>query len=251
MKKTLDENKMLQAAKVFIFNTFINNYAVERVAFGFEKPGDRAPIELYLKHLPIEVDDETVMRNNIPGVYIDKQERISTEQDYSEYVHDLFVTQMERIFWDAPKDIALEHASEEIPLVSHYRERLFGFLPLFAEILNVEVEYGVFDVIPTDKAERATEYHKWKKFVTAVLFIPLKPGSRINRYVEEFTNAPYYIRRLIEQDGENFYLKPTDIQSYEYAFALFSLMQFLNDENVKILELKMFEWERRHNTTAV
>lgn len=248
MEMTLDDEKLLQATKAIILNSFINNYAVERVAFGYEKPGDQAPIDLYLKHLFLGFDYESQMRKDIPGIYIDEQEHISTEQDYSEYVRDLFVMQMEQIFFDAPKDLRLERDGEEIPLLPRFRDFLFGILPLFAEILNIEIEYNVFDIIPTDKEARSKEYSKWFKFVTAILLKPLRSGSQINRYVKDITSAPHYIRRLIEKKGRNFYLKPIDINSYEYIFALFSLMLFKNSENIKIFELKMLEWERRLKT---
>lgn len=246
MEMTLDDERTLKALKAIILNTTINNYAVERVAFGYEKPGDPAPIDLFLKHIFLGFDYEPHMRKDIPGVYIDEQERICDNQDYVEYVHDLFVLQMERIFFDAPKDRRLESDGEEIPILSRFRDYLFGIKPLFAEVLNVEVEYNAFDVIPTDKAERTKEYCKWLKFVTAILLKPLRSGSQINRYVKDIANAPHYIRRLIEKKGNNFYLKPIDINSYEYIFALFSLMLFSNDENGKLFELKMFEWERQH-----
>lgn len=243
MEETFDIDKGLKALKTIVLNSQINNYAVERVAFGYEKPGEQAPIDLYLEHIFLGFDYEPQMRKDIPGVYIDEQERISAKQNYSEYVHDLFVYQIESIFFDAPKDIHLERAGEEIPLLPHFRDYLFGIIPLFAEVLNVEVEYNAFDLISTDKVERTKEYCKWLKFVTAILLKPLRSGSQINRYVKDITNAPHYIRRLIEKKGKNFYLKPKNIDSYEYIFALFSLMLFKNDENGKLLELKMRKWE--------
>lgn len=248
MERTLDDERLLQATKALILNALINDYAVERVAFGYEKPDDIVPIDLYIKHLFLGFDYKPSMRKNIPGIYIDEQMRISTKYSYTEYVYDLFVSQMGRIFGDAQKDIRLERTGEEIPLLPRFREYLFGILPLFAEVMNVEVKYDAFDVIPTDKKVRLAEYIKWHRFVTAVLLKPLRSGSQINRYVNDITSAPHYIRRLIEKNGKNFYLKPVNINSYEYIFALFSLMIFQNDENKKLLELKMLEWECRHKS---
>ncbi len=242
MENRIDTERIYNATKAIIVNSLVNDYAVERVAFGFEKPGDIAPIELYAEHLDLSRFLTTDNRKCIPGIYIDEQERIKTEQDYAEYVRDLFVTQMERIFISAPKDARLERKGEEIPLTSRFREYIFGLLPLFTEILNVKVEYQVFDVIPTDKAIYAAEYEKWQKFVTAILLKPLRSGSQVNRYVKDFTYAPYYVRRLIEKRGKNFYLKNADIESKGYIFALFSLMRFMNGENTALLELKMREF---------
>lgn len=244
MENTIDESKILGALQALILNLQVNYYAVERVAFGYEKPGDPAPVDLYLEHLHLNIDDGLHRRNDIPGVYIDEQECISVEQDYAEYVRDLFVSQTEKIFMHAPKDIRMERDGEELPILSRFREYVFGLLPLFTEILNVEVKYDAFDVMPTPTV--ADEYDKWRKFVTAILIKPLRSGSQINRYVKDFTDAPQYIRRLIEKKAKNYYLKPLDMNSYEYAFALFSLMQFMNDENGKLFELKMREWERRN-----
>lgn len=193
---------------------------------------------MYLNHLHLFDNSAT----DITGAYIDEQERISAEQDYAEFVNDLFITQMQNVFDDAPRDIRLEQAGEELPLLPRYREYLLGLLPLFTEVLKVEAKYNAFDVVPNDK----TEYPKWRKFVTAVLLKPLRSGKSINHYVKNFTNAPHYVQRLIEKIGNNYYLKSVDINGYEYIFALFSLMQFMNAENDKILELKMLEWERRH-----
>ncbi len=247
MENSIDTEKILEATKALIINTLVNDYAMERVAFRYEKPGDKAPIELYAEHLNISRFITPDSRECIPGTYVDGQERISTEYDYDKYVRDLLVLQIEKIFADAPKDVRLEREGEEIPLLPRFRKYLFGLLPMFTEILNVEVEYDFFDVIPTDKAARATEYPKWQKFVTAILLKPLKSGSRINRYVKDFTCAPYYVNRLIEKKGGNFYLRTADIESREYIFALFSLMRFMNAENNNILELKMREWARRNN----
>lgn len=246
MEKILDADKIFTAFKSIALNVTINDYAIERVAFGYEKPGDPAPIDLYLKHINFGFDYEPQMRKDIPGFYINEQECISTEQDYAAYVHDLYVMQMESIFVDAPKDVQLKRASEEIPILPRFRDFLFEIEPVFAEVLKVEVEYNVFDLIVSDKEARKNEYSKWLNFVTAILLKPLRAGGRINRYVKDISSAPHYIRRLIEKKGSNFYLKPIDINSYEYSFALFSLMLFKNDENGKLLELKMFEWERQY-----
>ncbi len=245
MENTIDESKILGALHALILNLQINYYAVERVAFGYEKPGDSAPVDLYLEHLHLNIDD-VHRRNDIPGVYIDEQECISVEQDYAEYVRDLFVSQTEKIFKDAPKDVRMERDGEELPILPRFREYVFRLLPLFTEILNVEVKYDAFDVIPT--ATASDEYDKWRKFVTAILIKPLRSGSQINRYVKDFTDAPYYVRRLIEKKGKNYYLKPLDMNSYEYAFAAFSLFRFMNAENGKLFELKMREWERRNKS---
>lgn len=243
----LNADKIRNAVRAIALNTLVNDYAVERVAFGFEKPGDKAPIDLYLSHLRLSVNDGLHKRADIPGVYIDEQERISAELDYAEYVRDLFVYQMECIFINAPKDIYKERTGEEIPLLPRFREYLFGLLPLFTEVLSVEVANNVFDVIPiADDAMRSAKYQKLQKFVTAVLLKPLRSGGQINRYVKDITFAPHYVSRLIEKKGKNFYLKHVDIESYEYIFALFSLMQFTSGEHYRLLELKMREWERRH-----
>lgn len=242
MEYTIDESKILGALQALILNLQINYYAVERVAFGYEKPGDQAPIDLYLQDLHLNIND-VHNRNDVSGVYIDEKECISIEQDYAEYVRDLFVEQTERIFIDAPKDVRMERDGEELPILPRFREYVFGLLPLFTEILNSDVKYDAFDVMPT-ATDRTDKYDKCRKFVTAILIKPLRSGSQINRYVKDFTDAPQYIRRLIEKKGKSYYLKPLDMNSYEYAFALFSLMQFMNGENDKIFELKMREWER-------
>ncbi len=241
MERTLDTEKMNKALYAIILNLLVNNYAVERVAFGFEKPGDQVPIELYLDHLHLNIYNAPNKRKDIPGIYIDEQEHVSTEQDYAEYVRDLFVLQMQSIFYDAPTDTRLERDGEELPFIPRFRNYFFSLLPLFTEVLN---KYDAFDVIPTNN----TDYDKWRKFVTAILLKPLRSGSRINRYVRDFMNAPFYIRRLIECKGNNYYLKPIDIESSEYCFAVFSLMKFMNGENSELLELKMREWERLHKT---
>ena len=246
MEKDIETKRIIKSFIALVNNTLVNEYAVERVAFGYEKPGDKAPIDLYLQDLHLSASD-FCSRRDIPGIFIDENECISAEQDHAEYVRDLFIMKTERIFIDAPKDVGLERAGDEIPLLPRFRKYLFGLLPLFTEVLNVEVKYDAFDLITTEQASDA-EYPLWQRFVTSILIKPIRSGSQINRYVKNFSNAPYYIRRLIEKKGKNFYLKPVDIDSYEYAFALFSLMQFVNDENGKLLELKMLEWERKRAT---
>ena len=246
MERTSDDKKQLQAIKAIILNMTINEYAVERVAFGYEKIGEKAPIDLYLSHIFLGFDYEPDMRKDIAGVYIDEQDCISAEYDYDEYVHDLFVYQMERIFCNAPKDVSLECDGKEIPLLPQFRDYLFGTLPLFAEVMNVEVEYNAFDVVPTDRAARVAGYSSWLKLVTEILLNPSRRESPIDWHINDISNAPHYICRLIEKRDNDFYLTPVDVNSYQYIFALFSLMQFKNAENVKLLELKMSEWERRH-----
>lgn len=248
MEKTLNDKKAFQATMAFCFNRFINFYAVERVAFGYEKPGDKIPVDLYIKDLPFGIGYLSDINRAIAGVYIDENECINAKYDYDEYVRDLFVYQMEKLFYNAPKDIRLERESKKIPLPPRFRKYLFGLLPLFKEILEVEVEYGVFDVIPMSSAVRFAEYTKWHSFVTAILLKPLRSGSKINKYVKDINNAPHYVSLLIDKQGKNFYLKQIDINRYEYIFALFSLMLFINSENDKLLELKMLEWERRHKS---
>lgn len=245
MKETLTEEEITKIVKAIIYNALMNNYAIERVAFGYEKVGGKVPVDLYLKDLLITPKSKDERDDIVIGLYIDKEERISAEFDYAEYVSNLFVCQIERIFKEAPKDKDLAENGEEIPLMPRYRDYLFGLLPLFTEVLNTEVKYNAFDVIPTDKATRNVEYPMWNKFVTDILLKPIKRGRKINRYVKDFKNAPYYVNRIIEKKKRNFYLKPIDVNSYEYAFALFSLMKFMNEENGKLFELKMREWESR------
>lgn len=244
MEKTIDKIEIQKAVRAIVLNSLVNNYAVERVAFGYEKLGDAVPIDLYLQDLHLDMIDGLYDHSDVFGIYIDEHGRINTEQNYFEYVRDLFVSQMERIFADAPKDIRLERNGEEIPLLPRFRKYLFGLLPLFTEVLNVEVDYKAFDVM-TMPTERMTDYPKWQKFVTAILLNQLRSGSRIDRYVEDFTDAPLYVSRLIERKGKDFYLAPVNT-NYEFAFALFSLMQFMSDENSRIFRLKMLEWERRY-----
>lgn len=247
MGKTFDEEKAFQAVKAIILNNVINDYAVERVAFGYEKPSDKAPIDLYLEHVYLGFEYEPSMRKDIYGLYINEQERISAEYDYSEYVYDLFTMHMQNIFFDAPKDVDLECDSEDLPFLPPLRDYLFGILPLFAEVMNVEVEYIAFDDIAMYKQAYTNEYCKWFKLVTDILLKPLKSGCQINKYVKDIKNAPHYIGRLIEQRGKNFYLKPIDVNGYEFIFALFSVMNFKNYENVSLLEQKMLEWEQQHS----
>jgi len=244
MEKRIEKQALMSVAKALMVNILVNDYARERVAFGYENLGAPVPLDLYLEHLQLYRSDVRDMRDCTCGTYVDENERINGEKDYSEYVRDLFVSQMEEIFFDAPKNRRLVRECEELPLASRFRNYLFGLLPIFTEILNVKAEYDVFDVIPTDKAIYAAEYPKWQKFVTAILLKPLRAGSRIDRYVKDIHSAPYYIKRLIEKRGNNFYLKNADVESKEYVFALFSLMRFMNGENNKILELKMRESER-------
>ena len=162
MEKAIETERIIRSLKALIANSIINEYAVERVAFGFEKPGDKAPIDLYLQDSHLSINDFP-SRQDIPGVYIDGQECISAEQDYAEYVRDLFVMKAERIFSDAPKDVCLERDGEEIPMLPRFRKYLFGLLPLFTEVLNVEVKCDAFDLIVTEK-ESDAEYPLWQKF---------------------------------------------------------------------------------------
>lgn len=248
MKQTDYLDMLGRGTTALILNILLNNYAAERVAFGFEKPGDKVPADMYLNNLQLQSGDVVLSREYIPGCYIDKQGRISIELDYDEYVREIFVLHMRIILIHASKDIHLKRKFDDIPLRSCYREYVLGILPLFYELMKIDVKYDAFDIIPMNKAVRTVEYPKWKNFVTAILFKHMKAGKQINRYVKDFTNAPHYVSRLIEKKGDNFYLKSIDISSYEYAFALFSLIKFMDDEHVKLLELKMLEWERRHKS---
>lgn len=247
MEETEYTQKCAKAAKALILNSLMNNYAVERVAFGYEKPGDLAPIDMYLEQVRLGFDYEPYMRKDIHGLYIDERGYINAELSYSEYVHELFVMHMEHIFKDAPKDWDLAGNYEDLPIQQPFRDYLFSIEPLFAEVLSVEVEYNTFDLIPPDKAVRRKEYRYCRKFVTAILLEQLTAGSQVNKHVKRITCAPYFINRLIEKRGDDYYLKPVDINSYEYIFALFSLMSFGNEENDSLLELKMWEWEWQRN----
>lgn len=239
MGKTIDADKLHEALRAIIVNSLANGYAVERVAFGFEKPGDIVPIEMYSEHLRSDIE-----RAVVDGEFIDGDGLTIRDKPRAEFVRELFVSQMERIFSDAPKNVRASRADDELALLPRFREYLFGLLPLFSEVLNTEVEYDAFDLIPTNNDAREIEYTLWKKFVTAILLKPLRSGSQINRYVKNISSVPQFVRKLFEKKGNNYYLKPVDIYSRDYAFALFSLMRFMNAENNRLLELKMLESER-------
>lgn len=226
--------------------SMVNSYTAERVAFGFEKPGDKAPIDMYLKHLHIDYFDRQNCCTDFSGLYLNEQECIKPEQDYSVFVRDLFVFQMEGLFMYLPKDELLERRGEEIPLPSPFREYLFELLPLFTEVLQTKVSYSPFDVILPNKEARFRGFPKWNKFVTSIYFKKIKPGSRVNRYFKNYPHAPYFVTRLVDKINNYYYLKSVDVNSFEYAFALFSLMSFMTDEHNFVFEMKMHEWERKH-----
>ena len=78
MEETLDLDEQYKS-KLIIINVLIELYTIERVALGYEKPGDKAPIDLYSKHVGLENYCDDFIRSRIHGHYIDTHECISTE----------------------------------------------------------------------------------------------------------------------------------------------------------------------------
>ena len=84
------DDMLFMALRALVMNLNVNEYAVERVACGYEKPGDKIPLDLYLNNLQINLNDG-YSRDDIPSFNIDENERISTDLDYAGYVCDLLV----------------------------------------------------------------------------------------------------------------------------------------------------------------
>lgn len=139
---------------------------------------------------------------------------------------------------------------EEDDDIFHYKYGWYKYLKnlyqLFEEIIRTEITPDLFAAIPDilNEDTRHTYYSKLFRFILAIKMNGLRQGRRIDRYIKALPFISPFIMRLIKKQKGHYYLKNNDINSLDYKFALLSCFQFMSEDNTKLFELKMLQWEK-------
>lgn len=228
---------------VILFNVYTN----ENIIFKRLQAKEPIPFEKYIDELGLQRLSRFLDINHIDGDYI--QQSCVAELDFDACCFNYFKDRVEYMFEGSPisKDI-----DEEENDIIHYKNGLYEYLknlyPFFNEIIKTDIEPDLFAATPNMLQEPALSiyYAKIMKFVKAVKLKHLKQGSCVNRYVKDMPLLSPFINRLIRKHKGHFVLANSDTDSLDYKLALFSCFRFYSEENAKLFELKMLQWEENH-----
>lgn len=234
-------------AKAFLSidaNILINLYTNENVVFARIKPNIQVPIKQYLENIGFRnidnfLDDLFLNGHHIENGYV-------IEKDFEERCFELYRDRTDSLFTKIPIDKSFEEDDD----IYHYKygwyEYLKNLYPLFEEIIKTEVTPDFFTAVPDllDETESRNYYIAASKFVLAIKTKGLRQGGRIDRYIKKMNFISPLIQRLIKKQKGHFYLKNSDINSLDYKLALLSCFRFMSNDNTKLFELKILQWEK-------
>ena len=238
------EEEILRALACLDAVILFNLYTNENIIFKKLKPREPIPFEKYIDQLGIRSLARFLDREHIDGYYINNS--CVAEIDFDICCFDYFKDRIEYIFEGAPIS---KNFDEEENDIEHYKNGLYEYLkglyPMFGEIIKTDVEPDLFASVPDilDRTALHNYYKQIMKFVKAVKMKHLKQGSCIDRYIKEMPLLSPFIKRLVRKHKGHFVLANSDTNSLDYKLALFSCFRFYNEENAKLFELKMLQWE--------
>lgn len=247
IERTPENEKIIKALAFMGTNSLINTLANENVVFGRIKAKEKVPTKQYLENLGLKRIIPYIADENLDGVNI--QNSCIVEKDFSERCFDLYIEKISYLFYKIPTDKSFEEDNG----IAHYKygwyEYLNNLYPLFVEIIKTEVHPDLFTAIPEllNLKQQVSYYDTVSRFVLAIKTKGLRQGGRIDRYVKNMNFISPIIKRLIITRKGHYYLKNSNINSLDYKLALFSCFRFMNEDNAKLFELKMLQWEEQHN----
>lgn len=244
------QDEMIDTLCALMINVRINSYAAERVAFGYNKPGDEVSVDDYLEELDLPPTALSPERREIAGVFIDESGRISSDFTTEEYMNEVFYTSMGKIFIDAPRDPLMEEIDDELPFYPVLRNYLCKLLSIFKEILQMSPHALEVEAISMNVNVERFEVPKWQHLMCELVLNDVKAGECIDGYISDINvpELPYYIGLLITRRDGHYYLVNADKDDYVFIFALFSAISFCNSKYSDILKRKMDSWYQTINS---
>lgn len=228
---------------VILFNLYTN----ENIIFKKLQPREPIPFKRYIDELEIQSLARFLDSEHIDGDFI--KNSCVAEIDFDTCCFNYFKDRIEYMFEGAPISKYIDEDENDI---EHYKNGLYEYLkglyPMFTEIIKTNVEPDLFAAVPNilDKVALHNYYKQIMRFVKAVKMKHLRQGGSIDRYVKEMPLLSPFIRRLVRKHKGHFVLANSDTDSLDYKLALFSCFRFYNEENAKLFELKMLQWEENN-----
>mgnify|MGYP001048027064 CR=1 FL=1 len=225
---------------VILFNLYTN----ENIIFKRIKPTEPIPFKRYIEELGLQNFARFLDINHIDGHYIDNS--CVAEIDFNFCCFDYFKDRIDYIFEGAP--ISKDYEDEEND-IEHYKNGLYEYLKsiyqIFEEVINTDVMPDLFASVPNilNRRELNDYYSKTTKFVKSIKLKHLRQGGCIDRYVKELPLLSPFVKRLIKKRKGHFILANSNTDSIDYKLALLSCFRFYNEENAKLFELKLLQWE--------
>ncbi len=225
-------------------NILINLYTNENIIFKRIKPTEPIPFNRYIEELGLQSFARFLDINHIDGHYIEKS--CVANIDFNFCCFDYFKDRIDYIFEGAPISKDYEDKGNDI---EHYKNGLYEYLksiyPIFEEVIKTDVTPDLFATIPNilNKSELNDYYSKTAKFVKSIKLKHLRQGGRIDRYVKDLPLLSPFVKRLIKKRKGHFILANSNTDSLDYKLALLSCFRFYSEENAKLFELKILQWE--------
>ncbi len=229
---------------VILFNLYTN----ENIIFKRLRANEPIPFTKCIDDLGLQKLARFLDINLINGDYI--QNSCVADKDFDFCCFDYYKDRVEYIFQGCPISKDIEEEENDI---EHYKNGLYEYLkglyPIFAEIIKTEVTPDLFAATPNMLQEPALSiyYAQIMKFIKAIKLKHLRQGGCVDRYVKDMPLLSPFIKRLIKKHKGHFLLANSNTDSLDYILALFSCFRFYNEENAKLFELKMLQWEENHN----
>ncbi len=224
-------------------NTLIKNYYAENVAFKQINIGDTIPFDKYFVelelHKAVDFSQVTFIKDYF-NIFI---------ENFDKACFLVFCNRINYMFAQAPKYKTYYGDENEIyPFKYGIDNYLKNIYPIFAEIINTEINESNFD-----KSFDRDALHGYcliaAEFIIAIKLKKVKQGKRIDRYIKDLPYISPFLMRLIKNNKGKFYLKNDDCDSLDYILALFSCFEFIIPCYIKLFEMKMLKWEQNKKRT--
>ena len=222
-------------------NSLFNSYAIENVAFGDLKPGDKIPFDKFMEDLCLEAWRYDSIRNSIVGIAIAEDETV-VKCDIDFFYRECFISNMNTLFGSAPQNMGRDNDENGLsPFVKDgLNSYIMRLLPLFQDILKTEAEHNFFDPALhfPDRVCEAVGYERIANFIVAILTRGLRQGRCVDRYINELFYLPYFVKKLLKMKKGRCFLANSDGESLDFQFAVLSSIRFMNTEHTELFDRK-------------
>lgn len=238
------ESEIQDALSDLFLNFVINDYALEEVLFGNLKPGDKFPVDKFIKDMHFDFLTANDFSSIVYEGHVIDEYGIIEKKDPEYFRKHFYNYEMSCIFADAAPE---DKNFDDIGLMIFNNDAMTAYIndnyTMFCEIIDTPIEYDEFSLLLPVKSEvRKGCTMELKQFIADIMLKKLKVGKNVNKYFDKMVYVPYFVEQLVEKRKDKYFLKINDTESLDYKLAAFSVFDFFLNRNAMLLELKSKQW---------
>ena len=223
--------------------SLMDSYALENIAFGKLRQGDKIPFDKFVNDLELQALNPYAYKDRIEGLAISEKLTVNDE-DTELFFKELFADEMNTVFETAPKK-GCDYDDDGLYYFKYaLSEYIWKLYPLYIEILKTEVEAELSDTADRsfDRASETACYERIAKFIVAIKTKGLRQGGCVNRYVKDLPHIPHFVNKLLKVQKNRYLLANSDTESIDYKLAVLSSIKFMTPTHTRLFELKAKKW---------